>query len=76
MNQYATHYRSGETIEVGDRVSWDGREGVVVFIIAQLPEEDWFRQEYGEGFMLDIQGIGWVQEKESDEDLEFIGRKM
>ena len=82
MNFYATHYRSGEEIRPGDHVSWAGSPGRVLFVLGSAcpPEEgvgstDWYAEEFGEGFMLDVEGVGWVFEDESDEDLDFLGRK-
>jgi hypothetical protein len=75
LSNDATHYRSGERIEAGDQISWHGSEGVVVFVVAELPADDWYRREFGQGFMLDVQGVGQVLELESGEDLVFLGSK-
>ena len=72
MDDSGTHYRSGRRIEVGDRVLWHGSAGRVVFIVSDLPPDDWYRQEFGTGFMLDVEGTGRVLEREADEDLEFV----
>ncbi|MBI3407005.1 MAG: hypothetical protein HY040_01435 [Planctomycetes bacterium] len=81
MNFYATHYQSGEEIRPGDRILWAGNEGVVVFVLGLpgVPEdfaspEGWLGTS--EGFMLDVDGAGWVFQKESDEDLDFVARKQ
>ena len=82
MNFYATHYQSGEEIRPGDRISWAGRSGTVLFVLG-LPgvpadwasPEDWLGKPNAEGFMLEVEGAGLVFEEESDEDLEFLGRK-
>ena len=83
MNFYATHYQSGEEIRHGDRISWAGKSGTVLFVLG-LPGvpadwaslENWLRKSYAEGFMLDVDGAGLVFEEESDEDLEFLGRRV
>ena len=79
---FSTHYRSGEEIRAGDRISWAGKPGHVVFVVgsSEVPPE-WtaaksqFGKENAAGYMLDIEGVGLVFEDESDEDLEFLGRK-
>lgn len=79
---FSTHYHSGEQIHVGDRVSLAGAPGHVVFILGQTPPEqwhslqEWLCQEHGQGFMLDVQGYGFLFKEESDEDLDFVGRKQ
>jgi len=81
-NYHATHYRTGEDIRAGDRVSWAGRPGTVVFVLgsADVPAEwadpeTWPGKPNSEGFMLDVTGAGLVLLDESDEDLEFLGRQ-
>ena len=82
MNHWSTHYRSGEEIHLGDRITLDGRPGYVVFVLGfnEFPREsdaagnDWYKKEYADGFMLDVQDNGWVLMNESDEDLEFVSR--
>jgi hypothetical protein len=83
VNFYATHYRSGEEIQAGDRISWAGKPGRVVFVLgsSEVPQEwkdtkSWLGKENTAGYMLDIEGVGLVFEDESDEDLEFFGRKL
>ena len=83
MNFYATHYRSGEEIRTGDRVTWAGTPGCVMCVLGSRDVLDdewesmrgWLEQEYGEGYMLDTELAGLVFEYESDEDLEFVARK-
>ena len=79
---YATHYRSGEEIRAGDRICLDGEQGAVEFVLgsSNFPEDwagsiDWFTKEYREGFMLAMEILGLIFQHESDEDLEFVGRK-
>jgi hypothetical protein len=81
MNFYATHYRSGEEIRPGDRILWAGKPGTVLFVLGVpgVPVEwaspdDWLGRT--EGFMLAVDGTGLVFENESDEDLDFVGRKQ
>ena len=81
MSFYATHYRSGEEIRPGDQIMWAGKPGTVLFVLG-LPRvpvewassEDWLGTN--EGFMLTVDGVGPVFENESDEDLDFVGRKQ
>jgi hypothetical protein len=80
MNFHATHCRSGEEIRPGDRILWAGKPGTVLFVLGLpgVPAEwaspkDWLGTD--EGFMLEVDGAGLVFEKESDEDLELLGRK-
>jgi hypothetical protein len=65
MSYYADHHQSGEEIRPGDRIRWAGRPGHVVFVVGSpdVPQEwagqmDWFREEYGGGFMVEVQGAG------------------
>jgi hypothetical protein len=82
MSFYATHYQSGQEIWPGDRISWAGKSGTVLFVLG-LPgvpldwasPKDWLGKPTAEGFMLDVDGAGLVFEEESDADLEFLGRK-
>jgi hypothetical protein len=82
MNFYSNHYRSGEEIRAGDRISWAGKPGCVRFVLgsSDIPPEwactkDWLGKEDVEGFMLDNEIAGLVFQYQSDEDLEFIGRE-
>jgi len=81
MNFYTTHYQSGEEILLGDSILWAGNPGTVVFVlnVPGVPEywassREWFLEEYGEGFMLDVEGPGLVFQNESDEDLDLVSR--
>jgi len=78
VNFYSTHYRNGEEIRSGDRISWAGKPGRVLFVIGSSGAaanliKDW-GLESSEGFMLDTEIAGLVFELESDEGLEFLGR--
>ncbi len=75
-------YHSGEPIRAGDRITWAGTPGRVVFVLGspEVPAAwtntaDWLGEEDAEGFMLDVEGIGWVFERQSDADLEFVARE-
>ena len=83
MKFYATHYQSGEEIRSGDHILWAGRSGTVVFVLGMpgVPVDwsspaDWLGKPNAEGFMLEVEGAGFVFEEESDEDLEFLGRNV
>lgn len=83
MSFHATHYRTGEEIRPGDRITWAGVPGCVVFVLNSpgVPDdwadtEDWLGEKDAEGHMLDIEnGVGWVFQYESDEDLVWLGRE-
>lgn len=82
MSFYSTHYRTGEEIRSGDQISWAGQPGRVQFVLgsSDVPADwsdsiDWFVEEYGDGFMLDTEYAGLVFQYDSDEDLDFLGRK-
>jgi hypothetical protein len=83
MNFYSNHYRSGEEIRAGDRISWANKSGRVKFVLgsSNVPVDwactkDWLGKEVAEGFMLDTEIAGLVFQYESDEDLEFLGREL
>ena len=77
MDDPSRHYLSGEEIQPGDRITLAGAPGLVVFVLGRedVPA-DWvyLESEQGRGFMLDVEGMGYVFYPESDEDLEFIAR--
>ncbi len=83
MSFHATHYRTGEEIRPGDRITWAGVPGCVVLVLNSpgVPDdwadtEDWLGEKDAEGHMLDIEnGVGWVFQYESDEDLVWLGRE-
>jgi len=81
-NYYATHYRTGEDILAGDRITWGARRATVVFVLGSpdVPAEwadpvTWLGKADAEGFMLDVEGIGLVFEEHSNEDIELIRRR-
>lgn len=83
MNFHATHYHTGGEIRPGDRITWAGHPGRVIFVLGApgIPAdwantEDWLGEKDAEGFMLDVEAetVGWVFEHESNEDLKFLGR--
>ena len=77
VDEVKEHYQSGETVEAGDFIRWHGDDGIVLFVVGDLPADDWYRQEFGHGAMLEVQGAGRVLEQEiaSREDIEFVDRK-
>lgn len=82
MSHYSTHYRTGEEIHIGDQIALANRIGHVVFVLGvdEFPPDwagskDWFEKQYTEGFMLNVNGMGFVFQNESDEDLKFCGRR-
>lgn len=81
-NFYATHYRTGEVIRVGDRILWADKPGTVVFVLnsPEVPAEwaalaTWTGKAYTTGFMLDTEVAGLVFQEESDEDMTLLSRQ-
>jgi len=77
-----SYYRTGGEIRGGDRILWAGRPGTVIFVLGSpdtpagwANPDEWLGKAVAGGFMLDVDGAGWVFEEESDEDLTFVGRK-
>ena len=75
------HYQTGEEIRPGDRITLSGKPGKVLFVLG-LPgvppewesSDEWLGTK--EGYMIDVNGLGWVFQNESDEDLVFVNRKQ
>ncbi len=71
-------YATGEAIRIGDRITYAGRPGRVVFVIdtrsysAEYPEEQWAYLE--RGFMITAEGFDLLFQEEADEDLVLIAR--
>ncbi len=71
-------YASGGAIRIGDRITYAGNTGRVVFVINTrsfsdaYPEEEWSYLE--RGFMIEAEGYGRVLLDEADEDLILIER--
>ncbi len=67
-------------LQLGDRILWGGSKGRVEFVVGSgdLPpewasSEEWFREEFGRGFMLNTERAGLVFECDT-EDLAFLAR--
>ncbi|MGQ0633912.1 MAG: hypothetical protein ACT4QC_04835 [Planctomycetaceae bacterium] len=81
MRFFSTRYRSGEEIRAGDRITWAGKPGRVLFVLGR-PEvvEGWrdlmahLSETERQGFAVETELAGVVFEPEADEDLEFCGR--
>jgi hypothetical protein len=72
----STRYLSGEEIRAGDHIRLAGRMGYIEFVLGpDTDPSDWYKTEFGKGFMLNAEGMGNVFMRESDEDLEFIRRR-
>jgi hypothetical protein len=73
-------YRTGEEIQKGDRVLYDGEPGEIEFVADQLvgdPAMDWFVQEHGGGVMVlvpKVFGSVFVHDPQAEEDLVFVSR--
>jgi hypothetical protein len=71
-------YYSGEEIHIGDRVTYGGTPGVILFVIdrgefsPEFPAEHW--SGCRTGFMIRSKSMGLVMLDRSDEVLEFISR--
>jgi hypothetical protein len=78
-----SHYQSGEKICPGDRVTWAGRLGRVIFVLgstenspADMGGHDWLAETETSGFLLEVEGVGLIFEHDGDEDLNFIKRRV
>ena len=70
-------YRTGEIIMPGDHVLLGDWTGVVEFIMTKdSPDWEGYWSTLGEGVMLQGPEFGSCYAKLSDEDLEFVGRKI
>ena len=74
-------YQTGEEIRPGDCITLSGRPGKVLFVLGipgVSPEWESSEECFGttKGFMLDVEGFGWVFQNESDEDLAFVNRNL
>ncbi len=74
-------YQSGEKIRPGDRITWAGRPGRVIFVLGspdnlheEISNHDWLAETENGGFMLEVEGVGLVFESDADEDLQLIER--
>jgi hypothetical protein len=78
----STHFRSGAEMHIGDRISFAGEPGEIVFVIGRdefegefAAQKDWFKSEYRHGFMLTCKSMGLVFQEEVDEDIQFVSRR-
>jgi hypothetical protein len=73
-------YQSGEEIQKGDHVLYDGESGEIELVADPLvrdQETDWFVQEYGGGVMVvepKVFGRVFVPDTANSEDLIFVSR--
>ncbi len=73
-------YYTGEEIHIGDRVTFGGCAATILFVVdldefpASEPAEgrDWWRTEYGSGFMIHQNDGADIFLAEADEDLLFV----
>ena len=74
-------YASGERIEVGDHVRYDGELGQIEFVVespAGVPDVDWYFGELGPGVMVrepKVFGRVYVADTRNDALLEFVERQ-
>lgn len=73
-------YQSGEPIQKGDRIRYNGHAGVVEFVVEKITGDaalDWYVEEYGGGVMLSVGTYGnlFLETTEDDEDLSFVSRR-
>ena len=68
-------YGSGEEIEAGDFVLYQGEPGQIEFVAkAGDPETGWYVEQFGGGCMIITSSLGRVFVSEPGEDLEFVSR--
>jgi hypothetical protein len=73
-------YKSGEAIQVGDRVEYEGVPAEVEFIVSEDeadPALAWYRGQFGSGVMLADQGVFgsvFVSADDLTEDVLFVSR--
>lgn len=78
MRESVPSYSTGDAIRVGDRITYAGSRGCVVFVVAtrsycdEYPEEDW--SFLGRGFMIETEAHGLIHQDEGDEDLILVER--
>lgn len=76
----APKYKSGDLVEVGDRVKYHDEPGEIEFVVTVPTGDaslDWYAEEYpGGGFMLVAKRFGrvFVATGDEDEELEFVSR--
>jgi hypothetical protein len=71
------NYQSGEEIQAGDRIFYDGEPGHIEFVAAlEDPESCWYVEEFGGGCMILVAPFGHLFLSNTAEDgkLEFISR--
>ncbi len=73
-------YQSGEPIQKGDRIRYNGHAGEVEFVVEEVTGDaalDWYVEEYGGGVMLSVSTYGnlFLETTEDDEDLTFVSRR-
>lgn len=72
-------YNLGEEILKGDRILLSREPGVIEFVAdpsAHNPDVQWYVDEFGGGLMIAHERLGsvFIEEPQSEEDLEFISR--
>lgn len=76
----ALKYPTGEEIQRGDRVTYDGNAGVIELVVDGVTgdtENDWIFETHGAGIMVaepKVFGRVYLHDPHEDEDLRFVGR--
>jgi hypothetical protein len=76
----ALRSQTGEEIQPGDRVTYDGNAGMVELVVEALTgesEEDWLFETNGAGIMVaepKVFGRVYLHDPHEDEDLLFVAR--
>jgi len=72
----ALTYQSGEPIEEGDRVRYDGELGHIEEVADPSNQDNWYVQEFGGGCLVAVKPFGrlFLNITHIDERLEFLGR--
>ena len=72
-------YQTGEAIQKGDHICYNGEIGVVEFVAEHITGDaalDWYVQEFGSGVMLLVSPFGriFISDLANDDDLELVAR--
>lgn len=78
INAYRFSYPSGEKIQKGDHVLYDGQSAEIEFVAESItgnPELDWYVEQEGGGVMISVSfGPVFVGDPHDDCALEFVSR--
>ena len=77
--EHPFHYRSGELVQAGDQITYNGERGTVEFVASKgVAGYEWYVERFPPhvGIMLAVPPFGslFIDDVLNDEDLEFVGR--